>query len=274
MAGVITLLTDFGSRDAYVGAIKGVILRGLPGAQIVDLCHEVAPQDVRGAAFLLESAFEHFPQGTVHMVVVDPGVGGPRRIVAADAGPFRFLAPDNGALCPSLERAGAARAVEVGEEAVREAAASCLPPGAVESTTFHGRDRFAPLAVRLALGAPIGELGREVRDLARLELPCPVSRGGGEVAGEVIHVDRFGNLVTNIGPGDLPGEDAAFEVAGRLVRGVVRAYVEREEGELLAVIGSTGRLEIALRGGSAAEALGARVGTPVVALPGGGGRST
>lgn len=266
---VITLLTDFGSRDAYAPAMKGVILRSLPAARIVDITHEVPPQDVRAAAFVLESACPYFPDGTVHVVVVDPGVGGPRRIIAAEAGEGRFLGPDNGVLSVALERVADGpdepRVVAVSDEAVRLARRRALPAGAIESTTFHGRDRFAPLAAELARGMALEEIGPRVDDYVKLELPPPVARGPLEVAGEVIYIDTFGDLVTNLRAGDLPSPDAEFDVAGRVAGGLVRAYVERERGELLAVVGSTGRVEISVRDGSAALVLGAAVGTAVAA---------
>ncbi len=156
---VVTLLTDFGSRDAYAAVMKGVILRSLPTARLVDVTHEVPPQGVRAAAFVLESACPYFPDGTVHVVVVDPGVGGPRRIIAAEAGGCRFLGPDNGVLSVALERVARGPkepcVVAVSDEAVHLARRRALPPGATESTTFHGRDRFAPLAAELARGTAL-----------------------------------------------------------------------------------------------------------------------
>ena len=266
---VVTLLTDFGSRDAYAAVMKGVILRSLPTAGVVDVTHEIPPQDVRAAAFVLESACPYFPEGAVHVVVVDPGVGGPRRIIAAEAGERRFLGPDNGVLSVALGRmageANEARVVAVSDEAVHLARRRALPPGAAESATFHGRDRFAPLAAELARGVALEELGSQVDDYVRLELPSPVARGPSEVAGEVIYIDRFGNLVTNLRPGDLPSPDAEFEVAGRAAGRLARAYHERERGQLLAVVGSTGRVEISVRDGSAAGVLAAIVGTAVAA---------
>ncbi len=272
---VVTLLTDFGSRDAYAAVMKGVILRSLPTARVVDVTHEVPPQDVRAAAFVLESACPYFPEGTVHVVVVDPGVGGPRRIIAAEAGGYRFLGPDNGVLSAALGRVARDPdepcVVAVSDEAVRLARRRAFPMGETESTTFHGRDRFAPLAAELARGVALKGLGPAAGDYVKLELPAPVPRGPLEVAGEVIYIDTFGNLVTNLRPGDLPSPDAEFEVAGRVAGGLVRAYVERERGELLAVVGSTGRVEISVRDGSAAGVLGALVGTAVAARSAGKG---
>jgi len=288
---VVTLLTDFGQRDVYAGVVKGAILRALPDAHVVDLSHGVRPQDVREAAFLLESAYRYFPPGTVHLVVVDPGVGSSRRIIAAEAGEWRFLGPDNGVLSCALEDALArertptarrpgrralaerrGRVIEVLEEAVRRAQARALPAGAVESSTFHGRDRFAPLAAALAAGASLEELGRPAREIVRIALPEPrVSPGG--VAGEVVYVDGFGNLVTNLRPEILPRGEMVFELAGATVAGLARAYVEREPGELVALVGSTGRIEIAARESSAAEKLRAGVGTAVLARAAGSQRS-
>lgn len=260
---VITLLTDFGLRDAYVGTMKGVILRALPEARIVDLSHDVAPQDVRGAAFILESAYRYFPAGTVHVAIVDPGVGGPRRIVAAEAGQWIFLGPDNGVLSCAIGRAGLIRAVEVGEEAIRRAQLAALPEGEAESATFHGRDRFAPLAAAIAGGLDLKGLGPPTEAFMKLELPEP-ERSVDKTRGEVIYVDRFGNLITNLRPEHLPDGVPVFELAGKRIEGLSRYYAERKRGELLALVGSTGRIEIAVRDGSAAERLAAGIGAKVL----------
>ena len=265
-SGIITLLTDFGARDAYAGVMKGVILRALPGATVVDLTHGVPPQDVRAGALALESAFAYFPDGTLHVAVVDPGVGGPRRILAARAGGQAFLGPDNGLLAPALKRAGGAggaRVFAVSDEAVARAQAAALPAGARESTTFDGRDRFAPLAALVARSAHLEKIGTRVEDYERLAIPEPAPGDSGEVAGEVIYIDGFGNLVTNLRPEGLPAEPE-FEAAGLVTKGLARAYVEAERGALLAVVGSTGRVELVVRDGSAARELGAGVGTQVV----------
>jgi len=268
---VIALVTDFGAGSAWVGAMKGVILRALPGAEVVDLAHDVPPQDVRAGAFLLESAYRYFPAGTVHLAVVDPGVGGPRRLIAADAGGFRFLGPDNGLLAPALAHAGGARVVEVSEDAALAAAGRALPEGAVTSATFHGRDRFAPLAALMAEGIDLSELGAEVADWLRPGLPAPVRGASGEVAGEILFADRFGNLVTNLRPEDLPASDVVIAVGGGEIRGLARTYVEVAAGELLALVGSAGRIEVSVREGSAAARLAAGAGTPVTVRPARGG---
>jgi len=279
--GIITLLTDFGARDAYVGVMKGVILRALPRATVVDLTHGVPPREVLAGALALEGAFPYFPEGTVHVAVVDPGVGGPRRILAAEAGGHAFLGPDNGILSLALDsaclprrsrrgQAGGPRAFAVSETAIARAQATALPPGARESSTFHGRDRFAPLAAVMAGlvadGSSLDELGTPVEDFERLAVSSPERRESGEIAGEVIYVDGFGNLVTNISPDDLPEtarEGPEFEVADLIATGFSRAYVDVESGAPLAIVGSTGRVEISVRDGSAARESGACVGTKV-----------
>jgi len=270
--GIITLLTDFGARDAYVGVMKGVILRALPRATVVDLTHGVPPQDILAGALALEGAFPYFPEGTVHVAVVDPGVGGPRRILAAKAGGHAFLGPDNGILSLALEREGEARVFAVTETAVARAQDAALPAGARESSTFHGRDRFAPLAAAMAGlmqdGKSLDGMGAPVEDYTGLAIAAPEPRESGELGGEVIYVDGFGNLVTNIRPDDLPETvrgGTEFEVAGLVATGLSRAYVDAESGAPLAVVGSTGRVEISVRDGSAARDSGAGVGAKVIA---------
>ena len=258
MPGVITLLTDFGTRDAYVAAMKGVILSMNRDVTIVDISHEVAAQDVVEGAWVLASAFRYFPPGTVHLAVVDPGVGGERRAIAAEAGEWRFAGPDNGVLTWALECAGDVRAVELTN-------AKYVRPDV--SATFHGRDVFAPVAAHLAAGVPLDDLGPRVDDLARLPVAQPRVKGDALV-GEVLHVDRFGNLITNIDRATLerfaPGAAVRVEIEGHDVGPLRRAYADASVGELLALIESTGRLEVAVREGSAAAALGCARGTAVI----------
>jgi S-adenosylmethionine hydrolase len=260
MEPVITLLTDFGTRDAYVGAMKGVILSICPGARVVDITHEVAPQDIVEGAWTLAAAARHFPSGTVHVAVVDPGVGGARRAVAVRAGRWRFVGPDNGVLSWAVAAAcapGALRAVELNDARWF---------GEDVSRTFHGRDIFAPVAAHLAAGARMEDLGPPVRDLTALPVPAPVATGD-ELAGEVVHIDRFGNAITNI---DRPafdawrqGREAEVSAGGRVVGSLRGTYAEAQPGEALALFESTGRLEIAVREGSAAQALGLARGAQV-----------
>ena len=245
----ITLLTDFGLSDTYVGQVKGSILAIAPGATIVDLTHAVPPQDVLAGAFLLWSAVEVFPPGTVHVAVVDPGVGSLRRAIAlATARGDTLVGPDNGLLVPAAERLGGVhRAVELSRSRFWRA---------TPSATFHGRDIFGPVAAHLSAGVPLDELGPPIDDVFRLALPAPVG-----ARGEVIHVDVYGNLVTNFAGVDLP---RGFQVVlGDRTVPAAAYYAAVKPGELVAVVGSSGLLEVSVRDGSAAELTGARRGTPV-----------
>jgi S-adenosylmethionine hydrolase len=253
-APVITLLTDFGLRDAYVGIMHGVILGIAKDARIVDLSHEVAPQSIAEAAFLLDSAAPYFPWGTIHVAVVDPGVGSDRRILCARTTRATYLAPDNGLLARVLERDPPSRLISV------ENPAFFLPK---VSTTFHGRDKFAPVAAHLARGLDPRELGPEIRDISPLRMPRPRETGPGRLAGEVIHVDRFGNIVTNVGE-PFASQVTEVKVGTGSVQGpICRAYSDRDEGESLVIFGSTGFLEVSVRGGDAARTFGVRCGDPV-----------
>jgi S-adenosylmethionine hydrolase len=249
-AGLVTLLTDFGHRDPYVGIMKGVLhsrasaLRG-----IVDLTHEVPAQDVRTASFFLSRSWSWFPEGTVHVAVVDPGVGSGRGVLAARHRGHLFLAPDNGLLTPLLDGGAEARVLDLERFAL---------PGV--SRTFHGRDVFAPAAAALASDVPFEEAGHEAAAWERLELPAA---SGPE--GEVILVDVYGNLVTNLDSVLVADGSRRWvvEVAGARVplRGT---YAEAGTGELLALVDSYGLVEIARRDGDAAAELGAGVGTSAV----------
>lgn len=249
---VITLLTDFGHRDVYVGVIHGVILGIAPHARIVDLSHEVAPQAVAEAAFLLDSAAPYFPWGTIHIAVVDPGVGSDRRILCARTTRATYLAPDNGLLARVLERDPPSRLISV------ENASFFLPR---VSSTFHGRDKFAPVAAHLACGLDPRELGPEVQEIKPLPMPRPRELAPGRLAGEVIHVDRFGNVVTNVGELYAARGVSLARLGGHEVRGpVCRAYADREEGAALLIFGSSGFLEVSVRGGDAAREMGVKTG--------------
>jgi S-adenosyl-L-methionine hydrolase (adenosine-forming) len=246
---VITLLTDFGLRDAYVGAMKGVILGVAPDARIVDISHEVAPQDVVEGAWLLAAAFRYFPPGAVHVAVVDPEVGSNRRAVAAEAGGWRFVGPDNGVLSWALEDAGDVTAVELTNDRYFRPEVS---------RTFHGRDVFAPVAAHLASGVPLEDLGPRVHDLARLPVPEPVVERD-RITCEIVHVDRFGNCVTGLTGAKLDawaaGRPLDVSVAGRSLGPPRATYAEVDPGEPLALVESTGRLEVAVRNGDAAADL-------------------
>ena len=240
MPGIVTLTTDFGDRDGYVGAMKGVILSRAPGVTLVDITHGVPPYDVAAAANALADAAPYFPPGTVHVAVVDPGVGGARAAVVVAARGHLFVGPDNGIFALAAPRPDAVHAIAEPD--------FCRAPVAA---TFHGRDVFAATAAQLVLGAPPGAAGPAVALRGRLEL----------AAGDrVVHVDRFGNLVT-----DITGVPAAatVRIAGRAIPGVSRTYESVAPGELVAYVGSRGTIEIAVREGSAAELLGAGRGTAV-----------
>lgn len=255
---LVTLTTDFGEDSPYVAAMKGVILTVNPAARLVDLSHQVPPQDVRHAAFFLAAAIPWFPPGAIHVVVVDPGVGSDRALLCIEVNGYRLLAPDNG--CWTLAAGDAAPAV------VRlERPRYWRHP---VSATFHGRDILAPVAGHLSRGLDPRKLGPRVDRWTRIELPAPKPLANGWT-GEVVFVDRFGNLLTNL-PVDIlnerPEGSRVLRVGGRsLRRGVrwVRTYAEARPGALVALASSTGRLEVAVNQGSAARRLRATVGTPV-----------
>ncbi|HEX6134951.1 MAG TPA: SAM-dependent chlorinase/fluorinase [Longimicrobiales bacterium] len=248
----ITLLTDFGTADGYVAAMKGVIAAILPGAIIDDASHDIPPGDVHAASWALDAYWHLYPAGTVHVVVVDPGVGSARRALALEVDRRFIIAPDNGIVTAALRRAPLARAVEIRTpHRLRDTV----------SATFHGRDVFAPAAAHIATGAPLEELGPPVTDPVLIALPEP-ARTRASVAGTVVHVDRFGNLVTNIPAADVRG--GAVAVGARRRIPVVRTYADVPSGECAALIGSRGALEVSVRDGSAAEVLAAERGTVVV----------
>ena len=263
MPGPITLLTDFGVDSTYPAQMKGVILGRCPTTTIVDLSHGVPRHDVRTAAFMLASAARAFPQGTVHVAVVDPQVGSTRRILAAEAGGHRFLAPDNGLLTLVASRGLLGGATDRGARFVSVENRSLFRTEV--SSTFHGRDIFAPVGAALASGTPLEDLGPEVDEIERFLLPA-AKREHETITGEVLYTDPFGNLVTNIPSGmfaDARPEALSVHVAGAVVRGISGAYSDVPAGWLLAYVGSAGLLEVAVNRQSAAARLGARVGTPV-----------
>ncbi|MDY7231849.1 SAM hydrolase/SAM-dependent halogenase family protein [Hyalangium rubrum] len=257
---LVSLLTDFGVTDTYVGQMKAAILRVAPGATLVDLTHAVPAQDVRAGAFLLWTAVEVFPPGSLHLAIVDPGVGSSRRAVAVRSRRGDVLVgPDNGLLLPALEQLGGlALAVELTEVAYW---------GALRSRTFHGRDLFAPVAGHLASGVPLEKVGSRLERLeAPFRLPTPTAEDGCPV-GEVVHVDSYGNLVTNLPGAQLP---ARFRVRVGLtvVEGAPHAHYQSvAPGELLALVGSAGLLELSARDGSAASVLGVDRGERVYIEP-------
>jgi S-adenosylmethionine hydrolase len=252
---IVTLLTDFGDADGFVGAMRGVLLGRAPGAVLADIAHHVPPGDVAKAARVLRRAAPCFPAGTIHLVVVDPGVGSARRPLALRAGGHTFVGPDNGVLIDAAESLG-------GVEAARALTERSLwrgPP----SSTFHGRDVFAPVAGALAAGVPFERVGPPVDDLVRPHAPAPAPDAEGVWRGRVVEVDRYGNLITDLPP--LPGP-LRLELAGAVVEGPSAAYADVVPGALVLVVGSEGTLEVAVRDDSAAARLGAHAGTPVACV--------
>jgi S-adenosyl-L-methionine hydrolase (adenosine-forming) len=233
---LLTLLTDFGTEDYYVAAVKGTVLRLAPGTELVDVSHQIPPGDVERAAFLLAAAAPAFPAGTVHLAVVDPGVGSGRRILVARTAAAWFVAPDNGLLTPLLNGALAIRAVEKSD---------LFLPG--PGQTFHGRDRFAPVAAWLLRGEPETNLGPEIGDPVRLIAPPP-RREPQWITGRVIHVDRYGNLVTDIPAAWLPAAPCRAEVNGRTAARRASHYAEIPAGEPALLPGSLDTVELSLNG--------------------------
>ncbi len=243
MAGIVTLLTDFGLRDGYVAAVKGVLLARAPGLALVDVAHEIEPGDVAGAAYVLLQAAPHFPADTVHLVVVDPGVGSARRALAARLGPQFFVAPDNGVLSLVLQLTPPSALHEIRD-----------PLAGQSSAVFHGRDVFAPAAAALSSGAPIASLGPAVEPESLVRLEAGTTRTPGDTSGSIQHVDRFGNLISNLRVA--PGARGEAEIRGSRIA-MADTYSDVEPGALLALCGSSGFLEVACNGASAAERLGA-----------------
>jgi len=267
MAAIITLTTDFGIQDTYVAAMKGVILDINPKVTLVDICHSIEPQNIPQAAFLISTAYGYFPKGTIHMVIVDPEVGSRRRAIILKTRKAFFLAPDNGVLSYIIHRPWPKRGLSKAEP-------KGLPPGlqAIEisnskfwhhpvSSTFHGRDIFAPVAAHLSLGVPLQEFGPPITSLKAFPLPKPQLRARGELIGHILHIDRFGNIITDIDREDLPSGKFSIEIAGRQIESLSASYAEADR--LLALIGSSGNLEIAVKNSSAAALLGARIGDEV-----------
>ena len=242
MSAIITLTTDYGGRDAFAASVKGVILKINPQAQIVDISNEITPQDIWEAAYTLRSAYSHFPKGTVHLAVVDPGVGSGRRPIIAVTESYYFVGPDNGLFSLIYQDAERLRVHHI------TSTHYFLPnPG----PTFHGRDIFAPVAAWLAKGIPSGNFGEEITDFTRLNVPAPKAEGK-SIEGHVVHIDRFGNIITDITYKDIQpfmaeGTNlgtASVTIAGREIKGLKKFYAEAHPGEPGAIINSSGALEI------------------------------
>ena len=245
MTRIVTLLTDFGTADGYVGEIKGVLLSNAPGCVVVDIAHDLAPQDVEGGRLALARYWHRFPVGTVHMAIVDPGVGGSRTALAVESEGRMLVGPDNGILSPALLFPGA-RCIS-------------LPVASSAAPTFHGRDVFAPAAALLAQGVALDALGAPFSEPVVLRTPEATRRADGATCGVVIAIDRFGNVVTNL----IARAGGTVELGAHTIA-IRRTYQDVAAGELVALVGSSGLVEIAIRDGNAARALAMERGSPVV----------
>ena len=254
--GIITLTTDFGLKDPYLGEMKGAILSINPGARLVDITHQIGPGDILEGSLILGEAYSYFPEGTVHLGVVDPGVGGRRRPVLIETRRYFFVGPDNGLFARALEGERTKRVIHLKDKRyfLKEI-----------SNTFHGRDIFGPVAAHLSAGVSPESFGPRVKRTAPLDIP-PVRKSGDTIRGVVIYVDSFGNLLTNIGKNALEGispERIEVGVGGVTVKGLKRTYGDAPPGRLSAIIGSTGLLEIAANRAMASVILGAKAGEEV-----------
>ena len=254
----LTITTDFGTKDGFVGTMKGVIWKICPEVQIADITHEIAPQNVQEGAIALWRAYSFFPDGTVHVAVVDPGVGTLRRPIAAKLGTQYFVAPDNGLLTPMIEDAEQkGLAVQFVHLTNQKFWLQDV------SHTFHGRDIFAPVGAYLARGVKLAELGPAITDVKRLPLPRPEKTAAGWKA-QISVIDIFGNLTTNLPASAVEGSDnPTFHLKGIEIKGLVASYGHRQPGEWVALIDSEGFIEIAVVNGSGAKKLGAQVGDTV-----------
>ena len=274
MGAVITLTSDFGYMDAYVAEMKGVILGINPEARLIDICHTVKAQNITQAAFILSTAYRYLPIKTIHLVVVDPGVGTERQAIILRTKHGTFVAPDNGVLSYVIQEYLNETVTEHGKYSIK---GKNKPGESIEvvhitnprfwrspvSPTFHGRDIFAPVAAALSLGFPPVEFGEPQTQLEMLSVPRPEKRPDGSLVGHIIHIDNFGNLITDIRSGDLPPVDriGTIDVCSRHISGIVRTYAEGNG--LIALIGSSGYLELCLKGGNATFLLEAKVGDEV-----------
>ncbi|MFA5400606.1 MAG: SAM-dependent chlorinase/fluorinase [Dehalococcoidia bacterium] len=276
MSRVITLTTDFGTGDGYVASMKGVILGINPQAKVVDISHSVEPQSIRQASFLLHTSWRYFPEGSIHVVVVDPGVGSHRKAVILKTPSACFITPDNGALSYVLHEIAETQAqlslARISQATSRSLPAECEAVSITRkeywrhpvSATFHGRDIFAPVAAHLSLDLPITEFGESISSLTVFPIPTPFQDATGQMVGHIIHIDRFGNLVTNLRSRHIPHGGAAIEVRNQRIDNTSRYY--SQGSGLMALIGGNDYLELSYRDGSAASVLGAQVGDTIKLL--------
>ncbi|UCE97252.1 MAG: SAM-dependent chlorinase/fluorinase [Dehalococcoidia bacterium] len=275
MGAIITLTTDFGLKDAYVASMKGVMLSINPEVNLVDICHTIEPQNILQSAFVLNAAYRFFPKKSVHLVVVDPDVGSERRAIILRTPIASFVAPDNGVLSYIIQQSLIQPVTRKGKLSLRGG----LKPGetleAVHITnsrfwrlpvspTFHGRDIFAPVAAALSLGFPPIEFGEPVTSVEVLPMSRPGKRPDGSLMGHIIHIDTFGNLITDVRNEDLPSAEKIdkIKIGSRHISGLVRTY--SEGSGLIALIGSGDFIEISLKGGNAALLLDAKIGDEVL----------
>lgn len=276
MTPIITLTTDFGYDDAYVAAVKGAILSVNPEASIIDITHSIEPHNILQAAFILNAAYRYFPKQTIHTAIVDPGVGSEREAIILKTSSACFVTPDNGILSYVVDDLFPVESPvtqstrdlnEVVFKAGVEAVAITDPRfwRHPVSPTFHGRDVFAPVAAGLSLDISIYEFGGKIDSLHVLPVPKPSLDADGNLIGCVLHIDRFGNLITNVRSNDLPGKDIMIEAAGCCIEGISSYYAEKEG--IMALLGSTGHLEISVRNGNARDFLGMVVGDEIRVIP-------
>ncbi len=252
---IITLTTDFGYKDPFAGEMKGVILSINPDATLVDMTHEVAPRAIEEGAFVIGTSCRYFPQGTIHVAVVDPGVGSQRRAIIAEADGNYFVGPDNGIFSYIMSSAKSIKVVQITEEKYMLSA---------HSPTFQGRDVFAPAAAWLSRGLGVEEFGRTIHDFRVFKIPAPVAEGN-RISGSVIYIDRFGNAVTTIRESDLPGlrEDIRVEAKGKEIP-FLEYYSQAPEHDLSCLVNSSGYLELFVNSGSASTIHNIRKGEPVI----------
>lgn len=257
VSGQVTLLTDFGVSDYYVGAVKGVIISINPVAQTIDLTHQISPQDIEEAAFTLLACYRTFQKGTIHLAVVDPGVGSSRRAILAMAGDYYFVGPDNGIFSYVFDQEPNRRIINItAQEYFRHPI----------SNTFHGRDVFAPVAAHLSRGVSFELFGQQILDEVRLRPLVPEVTKKGKVRGRIIHIDRFGNCITNFDQraiSEAVEQTATFTVNGKRIPSVRKSYAEGTGQKLFAIWGSAGFLEFSARNRSAAKILKAKRGDAV-----------
>ena len=252
---ILTLTTDFGLSDHYVGVMKGVVLGICPRAQIVDICHEVRPFEISEGAYLIAQAYRYFPKKTVHVVVADPGVGTARRPILMEAAGQFFIAPDNGVLSMIYSR-------EKHKIRLISNDQYFLKP---VSRTFHGRDIFSPVGAHIAAGVPAAKMGKLIADYLRPAFQKPERTGKRTWVGRILKIDRFGNIVTNFHVSDFPDlerRDFAMNIGPRQIAVLVRNYAESGPGEVFLIEGSSGYIEVSVNQGSAAKVLGCETGAP------------